>query len=98
MQSKNTKSKRTVKRRTSPPGCSVILSAERWKVVCEIMEWSLLEWQKQANPKSAKLLVELMGLPLEIRRQVLVPTQNPTGLRCAGLDAHKQDPVVGQSK
>jgi hypothetical protein len=71
MQSKNTKSKRTVKRRTSPPGCSVILSAERWKVVCEIMEWSLLEWQKQANPKSAKLLVELMGLPLEIRRQVL---------------------------
>lgn len=22
--------------------------------------------------------------------------QNPTGLRCAGLDAHKQDPVVGQ--
>jgi len=77
MQSKNTKSKRTVKRRTSPPGCSVILSAERWKVVCEIMEWSLLEWQKQANPKSAKLLVELMGLPLEIRRQVLVPTQNP---------------------
>jgi len=35
------------------------------------MEWSLLEWQKQANPKSAKLLVELMGLPLEIRRQVL---------------------------
>ena len=20
---------------------------------------------------------------------------NPTGLRCAGLDAHKQDPVVG---
>jgi hypothetical protein len=76
MQSKNTKSKRTVKRRTSPPGCSVILSAERWKVVCEIMEWSLLEWQKQANPKSAKLLVELMGLPLEIRRQVLEPTQN----------------------
>jgi hypothetical protein len=37
----------------------------------------LLEWQKQANPKSAKLLVELMGLPLEIRRQVLAPTQNP---------------------
>ena len=28
-----------------------------------------------------------------IRRDV-----NPTGLRCAGLDAHKQDPVVGQSK
>lgn len=22
---------------------------------------------------------------------------NPTGLRCAGLDAHKQDPVVGMS-
>lgn len=22
-------------------------------------------------------------------------TSNPTGLRCAGLDAHKQDPIVG---
>ena len=90
MQSKNTKSKRTVKRRTSPPGCSVILSAERWKVVCEIMEWSLLEWQKQANPKSAKLLVELMGLPLEIRRQVLVPTQNHGADRMANEKGEKE--------
>jgi hypothetical protein len=24
-----------------------------------------------------------------------IRTQNPTGLRCAGLGAHKQDPVVG---
>lgn len=31
----------------------------------------------------------------ELRQGLLPLTHNPTGLRCAGLGAHKQDPVVG---
>ena len=38
----------------------------------------------------ASLLREGVGV-LEITPHLL----NPTGLRCAGLDAHKQHPVVG---
>ena len=83
MTTKKPKSKRTVKRRTSPTCCSVYLDAHKWKVVCEIMEWSLLEWKKEyaGNSKALANLAELMELPLEIRRQ-LEPTQN------ANAEAH----------
>lgn len=85
MTTKKPKSKRTVKRRTSPTCCSVSLDAHKWKVVCEIMEWSLLEWKKgyAGNSKALANLAELMELPLEIRRQVLEPTQNVRAHRTA---------------
>lgn len=40
----------------------------------------------------------LRGLEAFIRgiAQDEIRKANPTGLRCAGLDAHKQDPVVGR--
>lgn len=35
-------------------------------------------------------------LCVECWTAIAEPNANPTGLRCAGLDAHKQHPVVGR--
>jgi hypothetical protein len=96
MTTKKPKSKRTVKRRTSPTCCSVSLDAHKWKVVCEIMEWSLLEWKKgyAGNSKALANLAELMELPMEIRRQVLEPTQNAPLERSARSDDTLRGVVV----
>jgi len=45
----------------------------------------------------AWLVEKLRSDVRKLSRAVAVYRSNPTGLRCAGLDAHKQDPVVGMS-
>ena len=115
MQSKNTKSKRTVKRRTSPPGCStqkshLFTTEEYQKIIagaCKARlqtENDILAVIKHAEElRINSLILESVldgGVAMYAGSdgQIMFCKSNPTGLRCAGLDAHKQDPVVQPSE
>lgn len=69
---------------------------------CEIFFAGLRNWtgkaeafQVESNPERFATL-NRPTLREAIDEAIRLHTSNPTGLRCAGLGAHKQDPVVGQ--
>ena len=103
MPKKNAKTKRPVVRRTSPTICSADDSRFRWlaKHHTVTLSFHLFGpddglWIEYFDGSGFHRVIHKGGLTAEQRMRGAIDQamQNPTGLRCAGLDAHKQDPVV----
>lgn len=64
---------------------------------CVAELYTINRFARQAYANRLEMAIAKGATPKQFQKAVAVAVhrmQNPTGLRCAGLDAHKQDPVV----